>query len=117
MKLHSITKIAAVAAIGAAPMLGMAATPPVVLDSCVKAFMTSLSTQKTAAFKLREAHYVGEAGTPDSSPLALRGNSELTLTAHDAHDNHAVARAVCTVNAQGEVVDLHSTPLFGFDGY
>jgi hypothetical protein len=39
----------------------------------------------------------------------------MVLTARDAHDNHAVARAVCTVNSQGEVVELRAAPLFGAD--
>ena len=31
--------------------------------------------------------------------------------ARDAHDHHAIARALCTVNASGQVIDLHQAPL------
>jgi hypothetical protein len=117
MNIRSI-KIAALAAtIAGAPMLGVAANSQVALDSCVKAFMTTLSTSKTGGFKLVDSHYVADAGAADGSMLVLGGRNEMTLTAHDAHDHHAVARAVCTVNSQGEVIELHPAPLFTIEPY
>src|SRR5580693_4056805 len=98
-------KMAAIAAaLAAAPMIGAAASQPVALNSCVKAFMTDLSTKSASSLKLRYAHYVADSGTPDGNFAVLNGISELTLTARDAHNNHAVARAICTVNSQGDVL-------------
>jgi hypothetical protein len=112
----SIT-IAAVAAMACIPTLGLAANSPIALDSCVKAFMTSLSTTKPGAFKLREAHYTADADAGYLDQLSPSIHSELMLTAHDAHDNHEVARAVCTVNSQGEVISLRPQPLSGMEPY
>jgi hypothetical protein len=107
-------KMAAMAvALAAVPMIGAAASQPTVLSSCVKAFMTDLSSKRSGTLKLRDSHYIGDAGTP----VQLSGTSALTLTARDAHNNHAVARAVCTVNSQGDVLDLRAAPLFGFDSF
>lgn len=117
MKTRSIKIAAAAAVIGAAPMLGMAANSQVALDSCVKAFMATLSTSKASAFKLLDAHYVADAGAADGNMLVLGGRDEMTLTARDAHDKHAVARAVCTVNSHGEVTELHPAPLFTMEPY
>jgi hypothetical protein len=113
MNTRSISIAAVAAAITGAPMLGVAANSPALLDSCVKAFMTDLSAKSPGTFKLREAHYVDD-GTAQGYLLAL-GSRQLSLTAHDAHDNHAVARAVCTVNSRGDVVDLRQASLFDFD--
>lgn len=107
-------KIAAVAtALAGAPMLGMAADSQVALDSCAKAFMTELSTSKPGAFKLRHARYAAA----DGDMLLLGDKSEMTLIARDAHDYHAVAGAVCTVNSRGEVVNLQPTPLSALEPY
>ena len=107
-------QIAAIAAaLAAAPMLGVAANAPVALNSCVKAFMADLSNKVPGTLKLRNSHYEDDIGSTDSG-LTLPGRrDEMVLTARDAHDNHAVARAVCTVNSQGDVVDLRAAPLFG----
>jgi hypothetical protein len=43
--------------------------------------------------------------------MVLSSSNEMTLTARDAHDHHAVARAVCTVNSQGDVLGLRSESL------
>jgi hypothetical protein len=105
--------IAAVAtAIAGAPLLGVAANSQQNLDNCVKAFMTSLAAKSTTTLKLRDAHYVNGDGDSESYRIGLSGGGEMTLTAHDAHDNHAVARMVCAVNSAGEVVELRPAPLF-----
>jgi hypothetical protein len=39
----------------------------------------------------------------------------LMLTARDAQDNHPIARALCTVNIWGQVIDLHQEPLQAAD--
>jgi hypothetical protein len=111
-------KMAAIAAaLAAVPMIGAAASQTTALNSCVKAFMTDLSTKRSGALKLRDTHYVGDAGTPDGNFAVLSGASQLTLTARDAHNNHAVARAVCTVNSQGDVLELRAESLFAYDPF
>jgi hypothetical protein len=117
MNTRSIKTAAVAAALAGAPMLGMAANSQVALDSCAKAFMTELSTSKPGAFKLSHARYEADGGVADGDILALGGNAEMTLTARDAHDNHAVARAVCTVNSRGEVVNLQPAPLSALEPY
>lgn len=110
-------KIAAIAAaFAAAPMIGAAAEQATALNSCVKAFMADLSTKAPNTLKLRDTHYIGDSANSDSNLAVLAGSSELTLTARDAHDNHAVARAVCTVTSQGDVLGLRSAPL-GFEPF
>ena len=114
MKIRSFPIAAIAAGFVAAPMIGAAANSPVALNSCVKAFMADLSAKTPNTLKLRDSHYVG---SDESNGLTVfRGVDELTLTARDAHDNHAVARAVCTVNSQGSVVDLRAAPV-GYDAF
>jgi hypothetical protein len=114
------TRTLSIAAIAAglvtAPMLGSAANSSLALDSCVKAFMADLSAKAPNTLKLREWHYVDNGAAPASNLTALAGANELELTARDAHDNHAVARAVCTVNSQGQVVDLRTAPV-GYEAF
>jgi hypothetical protein len=105
-------KMAAIAAVFAAvPVIGAAADQSTALNSCVKAFMADLSSKATSNLKLRDSHYVNDAGAAYGNLAVLASNNELTLTARDAHDNHAVARAVCTINAQGDVLGLRAEPL------
>jgi hypothetical protein len=105
-------KMAAIAAaVAAMPMVGSAANAPTALNSCVKAFMADLSNKGSGNLKLRDAHYVGDTSASDGNLSVLSSSSQVTLTARDAHDNHAVARAVCTVNSQGDVLGLRSDPL------
>jgi hypothetical protein len=76
------------------------------LDSCVQAFMAQMSGQTTATLKLRNSHYES-----DVAFMPLRAaNGSLSLTAHDAHDNHAVAHALCTINSHGAVT-LQAEPV------
>jgi hypothetical protein len=110
-------KMAAIAAaLAAMPMIGAAASQPTVLNSCVKAFVADLSSKRSGTLTLRGSHYVGDTGTPGST-FSLSGSSELTLTARDAHDNHAVARAVCTVSSQGDVLELRAEPLSAYEPF
>jgi hypothetical protein len=111
-------KMAAIAAaLAAMPMIGAAASQPTVLNSCVKAFMADLSAKRSGTLKLRSSHYVGDTGTPGGNLAALSSTSELTLTARDAHDNHALARAICTVNSQGDVLELRAEPLSAYEPF
>jgi hypothetical protein len=111
-------KIAAIAAgLATVPLIGAAANSPAALNSCTRAFMADLSSKIPKTLKLRDAHYIAGGRAGDTNLLVLGGTSELTLTARDAHDNHAVARAVCTVNWQGDVVELRAAPLFSMDDY
>jgi hypothetical protein len=112
MTLRSLSIAAVATAIAGAPMLGVAADSQQNLDNCVKAFMTSLAAKSTTTLKLREAHYANDDDAPESHLMGLSGGVEMTLTARDAHDNHAVARSVCAVNSSGEVVELRPAPLF-----
>ena|SRR5579862_4691559 len=103
-------KIAAIAAgFATVPLIGAAADSTTALNSCTKAFVADMSAKASHALKLRDSRYVA-----DSSWMA-GGTSELALTARDAHDNHTVARAVCTVNSQGEVIGLQASPLLSVD--
>jgi len=110
MTRRSLSITAVATAIAATPMLGVAAGSQQNLDNCVKAFMASLAAKSTTTLKLREAHYLNAEDGAESYLMGLSG-SEMTLTAHDAHDNHALARAVCAVNSSGEVVELRPAPL------
>ena len=99
-----ILRIAVMAAsLSAAPMWSLAASPAVATDSCLKAFLASLSATMQRTPKLRESHFIDSGLNPASS--------EWTLTARDAKDNHTIARAACTVDASGKVIDLHPEPL------
>jgi hypothetical protein len=103
-------KIAAIAAgIATVPMVGAASNSTTALNSCTKAFVADLSARTTATLKLRATHYVAD------STWVTGGTSELALTARDAHTNHTLARAVCTVNSQGAVIELQAAPLFSAD--
>jgi hypothetical protein len=109
MKIRTIKIAVITAGIAAAPMLSVAANSPSVVNSCVKAFMTQLATKNPSgnAPKLRSAHYI------DNGLLDTAGSNEMELTAWNANNNHVVARALCTYNAQGEVTDLQAEPLAG----
>ena len=107
MNTRSIKIAVITAGLATAPMLGVAANTPVAMDSCVKAFMTSLSTTMPKKPKLRESHLIDDRVGGDST--------ELILTARDAQDNHPIARVLCTVNTWGQVIDLHQEPLQGAD--
>jgi len=109
MNTRTFSMAAIAAAFVTAPMIGAAANSPTALNSCVKAFMADLSTKAPNTLKLRDSHYVGGSDIGNLGLSAAGG--EMTLTARDAHDNHAVARAVCTVNSQNEVVELRAAPL------
>jgi hypothetical protein len=107
MNTRSIKIALMTAGFAAAPMFSVAANAPVAMDSCVKAFMANLSTTMTKTPKLQQWHYI------DDMPGGT--STEWTLMARDAHDNHPIARAVCTVNPSGQVIDLHQEPLHGID--
>jgi hypothetical protein len=109
MMTRTLKTAATAAAFLALPMLGSAANSPNAFHSCVKAFMAELSV-KTPNTKLVDSHYLN--GSPmDNNLMVLSSSNEMTLTARDAHDHHAVARAVCTVNSQGDVLGLRSESL------
>jgi hypothetical protein len=103
-----LIKIAVITAgLATAPMLSGAANTPVAMDSCVKAFMASLSTTMAKKPALRESHFIDDRVGHDST--------EWMLMARDAHDNHPIARALCTVNTWGQVIELHQEPLQSVD--
>ena len=107
MNIRTVTIAALAAGCAAAPMLGVAADSSTALNSCVKAFMADLSSHSATALKLREAHYVDDA-VDDTALVMAEPTDALTLLARDAHDNHTVGRAICTVNSHGEVVALRA---------
>jgi|HubBroStandDraft_1064217.scaffolds.fasta_scaffold1459745_1 hypothetical protein len=101
-------KIALITAgLAAAPMLSMAGTAPAAMDSCVKAFMANLSTTMAKPPKLQASRLIDD----QVGVLVAENSTELTLMARDAHDHHPIARAQCTVNSAGQVIDLHQEPL------
>jgi hypothetical protein len=102
MTKHLIKTLIVTAGIAAVPTLSSAASAPVAMDNCVKAFMASLSTH-TVPLKLRESHYLNTG--------MFEGNlSELVLIANDAHDNHTIGRAICRVDSHGQIVQLEEVP-------
>jgi hypothetical protein len=103
MNIRSIKIAVITAGLATAPMLSVAANPPVAMDSCVKAFMANLNTTMARKPKLQETRYIDDAFGQSAT--------ELTLTARDAHDHHPIARALCTVNSSGQVIDLHQQSL------
>jgi hypothetical protein len=78
------------------------------MDSCVKAFMASLATTMAKTPKLRASRFIDDR--VGGSPVG-EASTEWTLYARDANDHHPIARAICTVNTSGEVIDLHQEPL------
>jgi hypothetical protein len=107
MNTRSIKIAVITAGLATAPMLGVAANNPVAMDSCVKAFMASLSTTMANKPKLRESHFIDDR--------VGAASTEWMLMARDANDNHPIARALCTVNTSGQVIDLHPEPLQSVD--
>ena len=99
MKTRNLIAILAATATIITPMVGQAAANPPAFDSCVKAFVASLSSKVGVAPKLREARYVNTTGTFEQP-------SELEMTARSAHNSRAIARATCYVNDRGEVVSM-----------
>jgi len=99
------------AGLAAMPALSMAANSPAAMDSCVKAFMAQLSTTMTRTPKLLQSHFIDNRF--DNRLGAA--STQLTLYARDAHDNHPIARAHCTVNSSGQFTDLRPEPLYSVD--
>lgn len=83
------------------PAIGNAATQSAAMSGCVSAFMESLS-KHSVPMKLRETRLI------DSGVTTAGG--ELVLTATDAHDSHTVARAICKLDAHGQVTGLEEVP-------
>jgi hypothetical protein len=103
MTTHMIKTFIVTAGIAAAPMLGSAANRPAAMDSCVSAFMQSMAAHSTP-LKLSRSRYL------TSGPS--EGNSnELVLIATDVHDHHTVGRALCKVDAHGQVLHLEEVPV------
>jgi hypothetical protein len=111
MNTRSIKIAVITAGLVTAPMLSVAANSAVAMDSCVKAFMASLATTMAKTPKLRESHFIDDR---EISQIA-QTSTEWTLMARDAHDNHAIARALCTVNSSGQVIELHQQSLHTVD--
>jgi hypothetical protein len=87
------------------PLLSQAAQQPVGFDSCVKAFVATLTPKDAVAPKVRSAQYL------DNTMSAAYSSSDLVMTARNPLDNSEVARAVCTVNARGNVIAITSQPM------
>jgi hypothetical protein len=98
-------------------MLACAAHSTQAFNNCVKAFMVDVPNKDPVTLKLRDSHYASYDGLEVGYPSSISGNRELELVARDAHDHHAIARATGTVNAQGDVVELRDTPLYGSDTF
>lgn len=101
-----IKTLALAATIAAVPAISNAAPRSAAMDNCVTAFMASLA-KHTAPLKLRDSHLVNSGISPGLTPLSA---SELVLIATDAHDNHTVGRAICRLDARGQVIGLEEVP-------
>ncbi|HTP38473.1 MAG TPA: hypothetical protein VMI92_02745 [Steroidobacteraceae bacterium] len=106
MKIQTLRNAAlATCALAALPALGQAANIDAQADVCIKAFVSSLSGKYATAPKLRESHIIDAAGSTPADTY------EFTMTATNPRDNKRVARAVCTVSAQGEVISMRDNSL------
>jgi len=106
MKTRPIRFLLAIASIVAIPAIGGAAEHSTAMNSCVSAFMQSLS-KHTVPLKLQASHLIGSDVTPG---VATVDASELLLVATDAHDYHTVGRAVCKLDAHGQVAEIREVP-------
>lgn len=89
------------------PAIGNAAPQSAAMTGCVNAFMEALSKHNTP-MKLSETHLIADGITPAFATTTA--SSELILTATDAHDSHTVARAICKLDAHGQVTGLEEVP-------
>jgi hypothetical protein len=103
---RTLTIAAIAASLAATPMLACAANSPQKFSNCVKAFMADLSKKGPVMLKLRDSHYFGDDSLEVGDLASISGIRKFELVASDAHDHHAIARASCAVNAQGDVVEL-----------
>jgi hypothetical protein len=94
--------IALAAGIAALPAIGQAAQQSQVMNSCVNAYLQSLS-RSSGPVKLRETHLLRSSASPGILPPSA---SQLVLTATDAHDNHTVGRAICRLDSRGQVLQI-----------
>lgn len=106
MKPRLIKTLVLAAAVAAVPAIGSASPRSAAMDSCVSAFMQSLA-KHTAPLKLRESHLIKSGMTLGLTPV---GTTELVLLATDAHDNHTIGRAICRLDAHGQVTGLEEVP-------
>jgi hypothetical protein len=107
MSKHLIKIAVITAGLATAPAMSVAANSPTAMDSCVKAFMASLANTMAKTPKLRETRYIDDR--------IVESSGEWSLMARDANDHHPIARAVCTVNQRGQVINLHQEPLQSVD--
>ena len=105
MRTKTLGIIAMAAGLTAAPGLSLAAKATAATDSCLNAFLASLSATMQKTPKLRAAHFY------DYDDSIGNSSGVWTLTAHDATDHHVIARMQCTVTASGRVLELHREPL------
>jgi hypothetical protein len=106
MKLQNLrTAALATCAIAAMPAMSHAANISAQGDVCVKAFVSSLSTKFAKAPTLRDSHIIDAAGVVPAEVY------EFKLTATNPKDNRQVARAICTVSAQGQVLGMRPDTL------
>ncbi len=104
-KTRTLTMLALATSAAVVPAMTVAGAPSA-LERCVSAFVADLSNQSTTTLKLRDAHYESDQAF---MPF-LDASGSMTLTARDAHDHHALARAVCSIDPSG-AVDLRAEPL------
>src|SRR5579863_7352192 len=103
---RTLTIAAIAASLAATSTLASAARSPQQFNNCVKAFIADLSKKGTATLKLVDSRYLGDDSLEFDELPSLSGTRELALVVRDAHDHHAIARASCVVNAQGDVIEL-----------
>jgi len=102
MIVRTLTITAIAASLATMPMLACATDAPQEFNNCVKAFMADLSKKSSVTLRLRDSRYFSDYGNLPT----ISGMREIALVARDAHDHHAIARASCAVNAQGDIIEL-----------
>jgi hypothetical protein len=107
MNLKLIETLLLTGAAVAVPTMASAAPQSAAMDSCVSAFMQSLA-KHSAPLKLRESRLLTSGMTSGLVPPAA--GSELVLIATDVRDNHTVGRAICRLDAHGQVTGLEEVP-------
>ena len=102
MRTHAIRDLLFAASLAAMPAFGSAAEHSVAMNNCVSAFTQALA-QGAAPVKVRESRFIAGDAAPG---ISLSSHSEMLLTATDARDYHRIARAICRLDANGQVTGL-----------
>ncbi|MGC3981904.1 MAG: hypothetical protein QM808_11630 [Steroidobacteraceae bacterium] len=84
------------------PAFAQAADNSLSAGNCIRAFKNVLSTKLPASVRMREAQYVDHD---------TKTGKEFMIVGRNSRDNSTVARAVCTVDVDGAVLELRDPAL------